>query len=110
MIEHPSIWFDQFYQYILVPKEPSYGNLCILSSNAPTDAKEAYNKYIRLIRKYIIRDWGDYLLFENLCIVGIDKGKVSKLTEKDKEQLDILFELIDSGVIDNDPFIKINRP
>lgn len=105
MIEHPSIWFEKFYQYILVPKEPSYGDLCILSSNAPTDAKESYNKYIHLIKKYI-QSW-DCLIFEDLRITGIDEEKVSKLSKEAKEQLNILFELIDRGIIDNDPFIKI---
>lgn len=110
MIDHPNIWFDNFYKYIISPSKSSYGDLCILSSDAPSDAKESYFKYINLIRKYIPNWWGDYLRFENLCIVGIEKDSISELASKDKEQLDILFELIDSGVIDNDPFIKLNRP
>lgn len=108
MIEHPTIWFDNFYKYILLPKEPSYGDLCVLSSNATTEAKESYNKYIQLIKKYI-QSW-DCLIFENLRIIGVDKEKLAEYTPKGREQLDILFELIDSGVIDNDPFIKLNRP
>ena len=108
MIENPLDWLKQFLPYVIKPAKPSYGDLCVLSSNAPTEAKESYNKYIRLIKK-CIQSW-DCLIFENLRIVGVDKEKLAEYTPKGKEQLDILFELIDSGVIDNDPFIKINRP
>lgn len=108
MIENPLDWFKQFLPYVVKPIEPSYGDLCILSSNAPTEAKESYNKYIHLIKKYI-QSW-DCLIFENLRIIGVDKEKLAEYTQKGKEQLEFLFELIDSGVIDNDPFIKLDRP
>lgn len=105
MIENPFDWIDKFYPYIIVPEKLSYGDLCILSSNAPSEAKESYNKYIRLLKK-CIQSW-DCLIFENLRIIGVDREKLAEYTPKGKEQLDILFELIDRGIIDNDPFIKL---
>ena len=105
MIENPLNWFKQFLPYVIKPAKPSYGDLCILSSNTPTEAIESYNKYIYLIKK-CIQSW-DCLIFENLRIIGVDKEKLAEYTTKGKEQVDILFELIDKGIINNNPYIKI---
>lgn len=105
MIENPLEWFKQIMPYIVKPSTPSYGDLCIIDINAPTYVKEMYDKYLYLLHK-CIQSW-DCLIFEGLRITGIDEEKASKLSKEGKEQLDILFELIDRGIIDNDPFIKI---
>ena len=71
MIEHPNIWFENFYKYIISPLKPSYGDLCVLSSNATTEAKESYNTMciVGLVISCIslfINFWGLFKFFKIL--------------------------------------------
>ena len=105
MIDNPLEWFKSLLPYVIKPSSPSYGDLCVLSQDVPDYVKSTYNNYLELLHK-CIQSW-DCLIFKNLCIVGVDKEKLAEYTPKGKEQVDILFELIDKGIIDNNPYIKI---
>lgn len=99
MISNPLQWFNKAVEYA-EPKQNTlkYGELFLISDNAPKDAKSAFAKYIDLMKK-VIMSW-DFVIFND----NHEIAEFQSTTSKEKEQSEIILQLIERGYLNNTPF------
>ena len=91
---------NNFINFADIHEDFEIGDLVKLNPNAPKIAQDAYKKYIKIVSHSLI-GWDD-LIIKNRKIIAIRNGSKGK----SRSQCEIVMQLIDSGWIDNDPFIK----
>nr|DAU90832.1 MAG TPA: hypothetical protein [Caudoviricetes sp.] len=84
---------SEFIEYATGSGTFEIGDFVLIKDDAPAKAKKAYKQYIKLIEKTIL-SW-EGLSIEHRRIVGVN----AKAKGKEKEQCEIVMELIKAGYI-----------